>query len=885
MTEEKGGHNGDGQQLASALQDTASAEPGETLPGGGAKRRGPLDRLVRVLAVVSAVLLTIVLAGVLFFYSGALEGQITSRAQALLQSVAGERFDASIGHSGLRFARRGLVALEVDDVVLGLPQGGDTVVRAENVGITLKLLPLLSGEFQIRRIDVDGGFIDARLLQASLQNMEGQNPFVPFEIDKLGQATDLTLNAVEAMSRLLDERGIRRFRLSETSIAGLRLSGKQTAKETPLKIQSAVLSEHWRTGMTMEADVSFAEQDLKVNAQARQDASNDNRYKLMAKVSGLQSGKLIKEITQNPRRKFRMENRVDVDLTAIRGDKGEPPELTAEVSLSAGDLIMDLVAAQIEPSTIDLAYDPQRKSVEVKKSTVTVADSRYELRGGIIDLDNLPADKNPGAVGKRGFAFDLIVDEAIVAPTDSSEPPVKVAMKAFARLVNEEKRLYVDDAVVSGVSGTMFSSAKITFSDTSPEVSFAANIDQMDMGTIKQLWPYWIARLPRRWVHENLFGGKVTDGKISVFIPRGRMAAALTGGLNLDGQQLQIDFNISDARFDVAGDIPAVRDADGLFSLRGSHLELKINKGASYFPSGRQVSVANGLFVIKQTNVKPLMADLDINVSGDASAVAELISFKPINALQQTPWTAGDFAGPVTSTVKMNFGLVPKQNPPSPEWDATVNLDGVSMGPRVEGMKVTDARGTLHVDTKTIKLDSEARLNGMQATVDFTEPLDQAGGTDSIRVVKLGLTEEDRKQFAPQLNEYIKGTVYLTTKLRPDGGQEIDADLTEAQLILPWIGWSKGKGVKSTARFEMVPSDAGSQVASVEQNSATDASDDGLGLPSAFVIRNFDIKGEGFSAKGDMHFADGDVVKADLSNVSLTRHDSFALSLVKKSGT
>ncbi|MEM9106472.1 MAG: DUF3971 domain-containing protein, partial [Pseudomonadota bacterium] len=773
---------------------------------------------------------------------------------------------------------------EVDDVALDLP-GGGAAVRADRVGITLKMLPLLSGEFQIRRVDIDGGYIDAALLQTALVNENEPSRFGPFEIAKIDELTEQTLHFLETVSHALDDRGINGMRLRNTSITGLMGGNEVDSPASPLKINTLRLSDRRGTDLRLEADVSYADQSIVLSGRAYNDPATDNRLKLTADVTGLHSGKLIKELSQNPRRKFRMESGVDLKLTAIEGLEDEAPELSAVLQLSAGELFMDGVAAQIKPSTINLDFDSQKQSLEILQSTLTFGDSNYEFHGGVIDLKNLPEDKNPDAEGKRGFAFDLIVDEAIVAPTDSSEPPIKVAMKAFARLVSDERRLYIDDFVISGVTGSVFSSARVSFSDTSPEVSFVANIDKMDTGTVKQLWPYWIAKMPRRWVHQNLFGGVVTEGKISIFVPEGRMAQALPNRLDLDAQQLQIDFNITDARFDVAGDIPAVRNADGLFSLRGKHLELKIEKGASYFPSGRSVVVSDGLFVIDRTDVKPLMAQVDIDVSGDASAVAELVSFRPIDALKHTPWQADDFDGPVTSRVNITFGLVQQQNPPSPNWDVAVNLDGVSMGPKVEGMTVADAKGTMHIDTKTIKIDSTALLNGMQATVDFTEPLDRAGEADPIRMVKLGLTEADRDQFAPALNEYIKGTVYLTAKLRSDGSQEIDADLTEAQLILPWIGWSKGKGIRSNATFEMVPSNAGNQVASVQTDTATDASEDDFGLPSAFEIRNFDIKGEGFSAKGNLHFDNGEVVKADLGQVSLTRKDSFAVNLEKKSGT
>ena len=233
----------------------------------------------------------------------------------------------------------------------------------------------------------------------------------------------------------------------------------------------------------------------------------------------------------------------------------------------------------------------------------------------------------------------------------------------------------------------------------------------------------------------------------------------------------------------------------------------------------------------------------------------------------------------------MTFGLIQDQNPPSPDWNVELDLDGVTIGPKVDGVKVTNAKGKMHVDTQTIKIDAEADLNGMQANIDFTEPLERKSGIDSQRIVKFGVSEADRQQFAPQLNEYIKGTIYLTAKLGKEGHQEIDADLTEARLILPWIGWSKGKGIKATATFEMVPSETGNQFASADGNQATPAAEGGLGLPSVFQIRNFDIKGEGFAAQGDIDFAHGDVVKADLGRVSLSRNDGFAVSLARKGKT
>ncbi len=831
---------------------------------------GLLRLCVRSVAIASGLVVLLVLGAFLLLEVGAFDGPLNSRAQMLLQEAVGDRYKASVESTRVRLAKHGMIALEAREAGLQLTQGGGEVVRAEKVRIALKVMPLLSGEFSISHVAVDGGFVNAPLVSSGADARTERSE--PFEIADLEPMTARGLAFIRLSSDALRRLGTRRIFLSDTTVAGVGNAG------VPITIVSAEMTGTDDDGLDISAELAHAGQDISVEARAAPEIDAGGRMQLGAEINGVHLGKLVRGLSGNPRQKFRMESAVEIDFSALEGDAENELEAKAQLKLSAGELFMDGVAAVLDPSYINLALDAAHKKLEIEPSRLDIGTSSYSFNGGIIDLQNLPGQS------ERGFAIDLLVDDAVVAPTDSSEPAVHVAMKAFARFVRSERRLYVDDFIVSGRTGSMFSSASVRFSDTSPEISFVANIEKMDTTSVKQLWPYWIAKKARNWVLENLFGGTVSDGAIRVFIPEGRMAEVLPNPLNLSGDQLQIDFNIENARFDVAGDIPPVRNANGLLTLRGQHLELKIDKGASYFPSGRSVNVSDGLFVIDHTDAHPLMASLDIHVAGEAAAVAELISYRPINALQRTPYKPEDFEGMVTSNVKVAFGLIQDQNPPDPDWNVELDLDNVSIGPKVDGVKVTNATGKMHVDTTTMKIDADADLNGLRSHLEFTEPLDPQDGVESDRVVKMQVTEADRATFAPQLNEMVKGTVFLTAKLKGDGRQIVDADFTESKLILPWIGWSKGKGIKATATFEMIPVETGQEQAEAEPEPDTDEVR-GLGVPEAFDIRNFDIKGEGFSLLGDFKFSKGELISAVVSRASLSRDDSFAVNIDLKDGT
>ena len=866
-------HGGDNSNLTvprfTALHSLPSANAENPIIVNTPRPRRLLFHCARLFGTLTVAVLVLIATAVVLLESGVGDAPLADRAERILQNMAGDRFVARVDGAALRLAQGGSIAIEAKGVHLEDIASKSEAVSALSMQIALQARPLLSGEFRVSHIVLDGGYVDLEHLGLAGSQAEGS---LTFRIENIGEMVDRALAGLATAAHVMEERGTRRILLKDAVITGVGRSpsidgGRSLERE--IDIVSAEITESPENGLQFEANVKFAEQDIRVDARTLPAKDAQTRQELVGHVNGLRIGDMIREFTGNPRRKFRLESSAEIEFSAKQSTADAAAALEADLRLSAGELFMDGVASELKGSFITLALDPKRKTLDFKPSELNIGESTYNFNGAIIDLENLSGQT------EAGFGLDLLVDNATVAPRDSSEPPVTVAMKALARFVKRENRLYIDDFIVSGAKGAMFSSASIQLSETSPEVSFVANIETMDTATVKQLWPYWIAKQARQWVHNNLFGGTVSDGSIRVFIPEGRMAKALPNSLNLDRNQLQIAFNVTNARFDVAGDIPPVREADGLLSLRGQRLELQISKGRSFFPTERNVEISDGTFVIPDTNAHPLMAQLDIGVAGDAAAVAELVSYKPINALERTPYTPDDFEGPVASKVDVTFGLIQQQNPPSPDWKVELDLGSVNVGPRIDGVKVTDAKGKMFVDPEKIVFDTDASLDGITGHLDFTEPLNSSRGTESDRVVHLIMDNKDRAQLAPQLNTFIDGTVDVSARLHGDSRREISSDLTRARLMLPWIGWSKGKGIKASATFVMTAKSDGAP----KDDSETPR------LQENISIDDLVLKGDGFSARGKMRFDKGELVSADFSQVTLNRNDSFAVKVVRKGST
>ncbi len=821
-----------------------------------------LHHCARLFTAISVAILLLIGAAVALMEGGVGDMPLAHRAQQLLQDAAGDRFVAKVNGAALRLADGGQIAIQAKGVQLDDPDQGHEVVSAVSVTIALQARAMLAGKLKVSHIEIDGVFLDLAQLDPTLL---GEQQPADFRIEHIPALVKQSFAGLRSTADMMDKRGTRRVVIKDAVITGLGHRQAESGDKTLVReidVVSAEISESPEQGLEFEATLRLSGQEIRMDARMADGQGASDGEQLTGRISGVQIGGLIREFSSNPKQNFRLESSAEIDVVA-KDSGADAPSLTADVRLGAGELYMGGVAAELEKGLVRLALDPQRKTLDFMPSKLEIGASTYDFNGAIIDLDNLPGQS------EKGLGFDLLVNEATIAPTDSNEAPVKIGMKAFARYVERERRLYIDDFIISSATGTIFSSASVQLSDTSPEISFVSNIDRMDTRTLKQLWPYWIAKAPRNWVLNNVFGGTVTDGSIRIFIPEGRMAKMLPRPLNLNHNQLQIAFNVENARFDVAGDIPPVRDANGLLELRGTRMDLNIKSGKSYFPTGRTVKISSGTFAIPDTNALPLMATLDIGVEGDAAAVAELASYQPINALSRTPYKPDDFKGPVTSKLDMTFGLIQTQNPPKPDWKVEVDLGGVDVGPRIEGVKVADAKGKMFVDPEKIVFDTDASLDGITGHLDFTEPLDASSGKEADRVAHLIMDNKDRAQLAPQLNTFIDGTVDVSARLHSDGRQQITSDLTRARLMLPWIGWSKGKGIKAEATF----------VLTAKSDPGQKKQDDAPRLPENITVSDLVLTGEGFSAKGNLKFDKGELVSADFSQVTLNRNDNFSVKI------
>jgi len=808
----------------------------------------PPKRMKRFGKTVVLFLMLVILAigsAVFAIEGGAVDGTLSARAQSALNDAIGPRYAASVGSTAIRFDSGFRLALEARDVDVVEQATGQHLSRVGAMRMAIDPLALLAGRISIKHMEAEHIRLDTAQLPSG-----DPLPLSDVRIDAMPALLE------QAFQRLDEARGlIERTGTGSVSISGIEILLPAAPGRTPITLVIDELELTRGTEGEVEVNGAISLNGRKAVLTAASKTVEGVTTSLAARLTGLEVTPFLLQRTEDGSPREGIEGTLDLDLAAIRARETTKPAITATLRQSPGHFYFDGLQQIFSGAEINVSYDFAKNSIELLQSEARFGPTVLPFTGAVIDLSRLnPEDK------RLGFGLDLLIRGGTAAGATESEQPARFDLKATGRYLSVERELQFDDMGVSSPLGRMAGALKVRFGDQSPEISFGAQLPRMEVTGVKQLWPFWMARKPREWVMDNMFGGTVTNGSIAVFIPAGRMKGPGIP-MELDENELQINFDLADARINLPGDIPPLRDIDGRFDLKGQLLQVDIDRAASFFPSGRFVSVEGGRFSIPSAYAKPLMADLSLKLSGPADAVTELANFRPIGALKGTEFKPEDFSGNARIDLTARMGLIKAHDPPKPTWNAHIDLDGVNLRPEFSGRKISALAGTLDVDTQAARLVAKGKVDDVPADITLVEPVDAASTAKRERIIKAVLNNDQREKLAPGLSEVIDGTVTAQLTRLDESRQAVSLDLSRAALSIPWLGWTKGSGIPAKAQFEL--------------------SDDG----GRSDIRNFELSGDGFGAKGNLSLNGDQLTSAEFSHMQLSPADNYAVSVKRAKGS
>jgi hypothetical protein len=804
-----------------------------------ASRAGILCRIAAA-AVALVLFLGAVIIGLV--ETGLFDSTLNARAVTALNQALGPRYRASVDHTVLRLAGLSGFALKAEDARIIEVESGKELATTQSVGIVLDPWALASGHIAVSRLDVDGVMFNAALLPKSKPL-----DLAALRISDVPDYLETTFERLDGIDRLIDANGMQTVSISDLGATFQGANGRSVV----LSIASLQFSRDGEGTMSIGGTFTLDGKEGEIDLTAR---TGDGSVRTMdGAIRNIALGDFLLSHTAEGVVHAGLDTTADVAIGARREIDGQKPELALDVKLAAGAVYGDGIAAELRPSSVKANYNFDKGSIELASAGASVGQSYFPFTGGLIDLDRV-SDR-----AEKGFAIDLVFSNAISRPIDSTEAPIRFDAKVSGFYLPQTKSLQFGEMAVSSEKGNVAGSLAMRFGEREPEVSFVMIASELQSVAVKQFWPFWMAKTARSWVIKNIFGGTVTNGRIEFYLAEGREREPGVP-MHLDANELKIDFDIEGARMNVAGEIPPLRDTSGTFRLRGPRTEIGITGGTAYFPSGRSVALTGGTFVLPDNYTKPLMADMDIDVAGNADAIAELVTYRPIRALPATGFSPEDFTGDVKAKVKAHFGVISAHKPPPPRWTAALTLDDVDVRKPIAGRDVTGLRGILAIDPQMADLDARADIDGVTLDLELIEPVSKTSDLKRKTVLSGTLNNKERAKLLPGLESVLEGEIGFRMEQEGDGPRSVEVDVGGAAVSIPWIGWTKGAGI-------------GGKVTLIAET-----------REGRTKVSDFRFAGDGFSAAGDLVFTGASLQSANFSTVRLSADDRFRLKVDRNKG-
>ncbi|WP_274423972.1 YhdP family protein [Chelativorans sp. YIM 93263] len=735
-------------------------------------------------------------------------------AERTITDLVGFHVDVGLGEVHLGLGTSSLFAFEVRDVSITRADNGDTLALVGRLRFGLRAFPLLKGELELTRLSIAGA-----VLPAGMPIPGGREVTTPKE------ASHAVFGAANRIFSVTD-----RLRAVDLSDVRLVLSEKRPE----LVISRLELRRQDHEHVIAEGVAHIGERHIYVDGIAQRDEDGGGELSI----------ELSSPVGENePRGSGTIRSLGAVDISIVGHRAGAAGESAVVVDAKLGEALLGFDKDEMSVDSLHarLAFRGTAEAFSLVVAPVEVGRSVMKLHGTISpDRDRTPS-----------YRFDLVSRDSIIAPIDSPESQLPFAFRLSGQFTPEARLLEAEEISLRTSAGEVAASAAITMpQDVSPGIALSVYIADLPTAHAKQFWPWFAAAGARNWTLRHVFGGRVYDSTLQLSVPPDRLG----NGVPLSREELGGRFNLADTRFDIAGEMPPVRDGNGWVAFRGTDVDVGLTSGAIYMPSNRVVNVGTGSLTIDDAHLKPRIGQLRIGVSGDASAISQLAAYQPVNASRFYDFAPDELSGNASGHIRADIPLQDGIPVADLDWRVDLRYENLAIAQPVNGQEVSDAFGSLLVEPDRAEIAANARLNGVPAAIQLVEPFGESR-IERVRDIELQVNDTSREDVAPGLGQFVSGPFTVEYQELTGGRKRLTVVLDDARLTIPWIRWEKPPGIPAAATFFM------------EQDG------------EAVQISQFALTGEDLLISGTMRFSRGRLQEADLDRVQLSRNDDFTASI------
>ncbi|MBL8697682.1 MAG: AsmA-like C-terminal domain-containing protein [Alphaproteobacteria bacterium] len=471
---------------------------------------------------------------------------------------------------------------------------------------------------------------------------------------------------------------------------------------------------------------------------------------------------------------------LDADMRLIRRDREAHAILRASQESGTGRIDATL---QFEDLALDLFTD-------VIPGAAPLAPLALQVSGQIgVELDS--------EARVRAASFTLAGrDGRFVEPRLFPQPVLIKSTQARGRYALAQKRLQLDSFALELEQGRVEVRGDLVHSERGIVITGRALTRAVPVDALQRLWPLTAARNARRWITANLSAGRVDEGQFDV---------ALAGPTleQIDATKLAGVLKVQNVNVNYLTPMPPVIGVSGTVTLDLKRVDIATTGG-----SIGNLRVDEGKMAITGLDVRDQDADIDLVVRGPVREQIALIDSPPLGFAKAVNLNPADFAGDATVRVRFVFPLEDKLKVEQIGVTGSAEVKGFGLKRAALGQDARDGEVALKFNEKGLNATGKLMLSKTAADIDYTlnflasdpvrERIKASGRLPPGDLATFGF------DFAPYLGGPLPLSLDFTARRTGANSMVLEADLEQATLAVPELGWSKPAGPPGSGRLELV---------------------------------------------------------------------------------
>ncbi len=814
---------------------------GKQLPSRRNKRI--FARSIRFVAasLVSIALVAVIVAGSAYFYlqgNAAKGSAVLVRIEEALKDIVGDGFEVELQNADLSFSTDARVVFKSQDVRITKIEDSRPLANIGEIEAKLNLLEVISGSTAIELVRVQNAEVDADVLGS------GRGVFLPTHLDVPFNTIGDTLSKFQTY---LDQDKFEELEIINSVIKGSVLGRKQI---DPIALEYLSLIPDGKGKFILNSNLQTEYSNISLNSSYAVTENLGSAYQFSA------TGIHMREWLSDPQEETGV---IGSDaLIALSGNipfNKDHTALNPTLNLKTGVSTLRLgknAITDVSNLDLNLRLILEKNQIELDPSQVNMGRLKANWIGGI-----KPFNEEKGYAGS--LRYDLIMQRGEFEPTIEGEQVVPAGFKIKGLYNVEDKDLLIDQIVLTTKEGAVQGKGRMLFGGETPSLKATAETSGISVAAVKQFWPYFMAIGAREWVHDHLIDGWVEEGALKANIPPG-VIFRVKDGVKIKPEEFDLNINMKDVAFRPFGEMPAIRQSKGNLKVSGMKISSSISSGVASAEGKKPINIKSGTFTMKDYAAENRFGETKLSLEGDAVSIAAIADQNPLRVMERMKVTANQFSGKGYADIVARFPIKKGTNYDQVDWNVLLDLQNASSSKALAGRKFTDANIVIDANPISAKVVGIAKIDGVKAKLNLIEPIGKSGKAKRKREITASMGEEARKAFGIDLKPVVKGPIDLKI-IQSAGAEKYQVDFKNAEISMPWVGWSKGKGIATKAEF------------SLQQK-------DGL-----YRLNDFKLNGSGFYSAGNLLMSKRGLISADIKQLKLNEADSIAVKVERKDNT